>query len=109
MLLPPHADKLPSAISITRPPTMACQFRLLPGIPRNTRKASTPPPAPIHSLPLCKGWSIAVFPAVVIVNAAVPLAVPLVIATVEPAAQVGTLVAFAGVEVAVQVSEIAPL
>jgi hypothetical protein len=36
------------------------------------------------------GWSIAVFPVVAIFNVAVPLAVPFVIATVEPAMQVGT-------------------
>jgi hypothetical protein len=90
LLPPPQADKLPSTIMNTKMPTIDRQFRRQAGILRNTRNANIAPlPAPIHSLPLRKGWSIAVLPVVVIVNVAVPLAVPAVIATVEPAVQVG--------------------
>jgi hypothetical protein len=90
-------------------PNIDRQLRRRAGIPRNTRKAKTAPPAPIHPLSEGLTWSIAAVDVVAMVSVAVPLAVPFVTVTVEPAVQVGGSLALAGPEVAVQVSVMTPL
>ena len=91
LLPPPQAVRLPSAAIRIKAPSMARQLRRRAGMPKNTRRARTKPlPVPIHPLLPGMAWSMAVVAVVEMVRVAVPLAVPLVIVTVEPGEQEGT-------------------